>query len=125
MIKFGMKVFAICALTFFMCTSFAICDNFQYDPHGRRDPFVPLMGVEKQGFGRVEDISSIEDVHLEGVAIGANGKRVAIINGEMLKENSKVGDFEVKKVEKKSVTVSIAGKIYDLVLPEEGGVKSE
>ena len=55
--------------------SFASGSAFQYDPHGKRDPFVPLIGAGKAAVTRLEDIVSIEDIRLEGIAIGGKGRR--------------------------------------------------
>ena len=104
----------------------ALCDGFKYESKGKRDPFVPLVGVSRPAVVSLEDITSAEDVKVEGIATGAQGKKVAILNGEFLKEGDKVGEVELVKVEKKFVTISIGGKSYNLYLPgEEGGVKSE
>jgi hypothetical protein len=102
----------------------ALCDGFKYESKGKRDPFVPLIGGSRPTVVKLEDITSAEDVKVEGIAVGAHGKKVAILNGEVLKESDKVGEVELIKVEKKFVTISIGGKSYNLYLPgEEGGAK--
>jgi type II secretory pathway component PulC len=104
----------------------AVCEDYKYEPLGKRDPFVPLIGGSKPIVAKLEDITSVDDIKVEGIAIGAQGKRVAILNGEVLKENDKVGEVEIKKVDKKSVVIQMGGKSYNLYLPgEEGGIKSE
>lgn len=117
----------IIAVLFFLAAApYLMCEGFKYESYGKRDPFVPLVGGSRPAIVKLEDITSADDVKVEGTAIGANGKKVAILNGEVLKEGDKVGEIELKKVEKKSVTISIGGKSYDLYLPgEEGGVKGE
>jgi len=92
-----------------------------YDPKGRRDPFIPLVGQERPSLASLSDIESIEDVKLEGFAVAPDGKRIAVINGELVRSGDRAGEFEVLEVGKKSVKVSISGKTYDLTLPEEGG----
>lgn len=123
--KVIIMVFAIFITSSFILTPFAGCDDFKYESRGRRDPFVPLIGADKPAIARLEDITSAEDVRLEGIAIGAGGKRIAVINGEMLKEGDKAGDIELKKIDKKMVILAIGGKDYNIKLPEEGGAKSE
>lgn len=100
---------------------FASAKVFQYEAHGRRDPFVPLIGKEKPMVVRIEDVVSTDDLRLEGIAIGAKGERIAILNGEMLKEKRKIGDLEVKKITERTVTVSIGGQDHIIKLSEEGG----
>lgn len=105
--------------------SVGTCEDFQYESHGKRDPFVPLVGSEKPTIAKLEDITSIDDINLEGIAVGARGIRSAIINGEILRQGSKVGDIEIRKIGNKMVTLSISGKEYTVKLPEEGGMRSE
>ena len=45
------------------------------------------------------------------------------MNGELVKENFKVGEVEIKKITKDSVLLAIGGKEYTIKLPEEGGQK--
>ena len=98
-------------------------EPFHYDPHGKRDPMVPLIGQDKAGGGVVAltEIVSVDDVKLEGIAGETAGKRTAVINGELVKENFKVGEIEIKKIGKNSVILNISGKEYTVPLPEEGG----
>ena len=107
-------------------TDFLKAEQFRYDPHGKRDPMVPLIGQEKPN-GSVEfsDIVSIDDVRLEGIAGENSGNKTAIINGELVKENFKAGEVQVKKIRKNSVTLTISGKEFTVNLPEEGGQKSD
>jgi len=119
-------LFCLLAAIFIAGAPYSYCEGFRYDPHARRDPFVPLAGGQKAAVTKLEDITSVEDVKLEGIAIGAQGKRVAMLNGEMLKENDKVGEVEIMKIEKKSITILMGGKPHNLYLPgEEGGAKGE
>lgn len=99
-------------------------ERFKYESKGKRDPLVPLIGSGKNISTGLEGISSIEDVSLEGIAVGAKGKRIAVINGQLMKENEKVGNLKIEKITNKTVTLSIDDKVYDVNLPEEGGAKS-
>lgn len=96
--------------------------RFQYDARGRRDPLVPLIGKDKPGILKLENVASIEDIRLEGIADGAIGK-IAILNGELVKENDKFGEVVIKKIANRSVTITIEGKSYTVAIPEEGGLK--
>lgn len=89
-----------------------------YDSRGKRDPFAPLIG-EKRQVVPIEDIVSIDDVNLEGLAVGRGGKKVVIINSVMLKEGDKVGNLAVGKISDKGAQVFIDGTEYELNLPEE------
>ncbi|MBP7056736.1 MAG: hypothetical protein KBB52_07775 [Candidatus Omnitrophica bacterium] len=94
-----------------------------YDPKGKRDPFVPLIGQGRTSARiNLEDVASIADIKLEGIAVGANGKRVAALNGELLKQGDGIGIVKVIKIEAKSVVLTIGGKEYAITFSgEEGG----
>lgn len=97
---------------------------FGYDPEGKRDPFVPLIGQEKKiRPSGLEEMVAVEDLILEGIAISPSGKNIAILNGRIVKEKDKIGVIQIKKISKKIVELSIDGKDYSLSLREEDGVK--
>lgn len=101
-----------------------IGENFKYESHGKRDPFVPLVGIERPATSSLEDITSIGDVKLQGIASRSGGKLVAILNGEIVKEGDRFGEIQIKKITKKTVTIVMGGKNYAVDLVEEGGLKS-
>jgi len=102
-----------------------MAEGLKYDSHGRRDPFVPLVGQERSSTIKLKDATSIEDIVLEGIAMKGRGKRAAILNGEVLVKNEKVGDVYVKEISEKAVTILISGKTFSISLPEDGGGKRE
>lgn len=121
------KIFLL-AMTMLIITVSSEAGTFKYDPHGKRDPFVPLIGQERPSASvSFAEIASIDDARLEGIATGQYGTRTAIINGEMVREGFKAGEVEVKKIGKDSVVILLSGKDYTLKLYEEeiGGVNSE
>ncbi|MCX5667180.1 MAG: hypothetical protein NTY34_02575 [Candidatus Omnitrophica bacterium] len=98
--------------------------GFCYESNGKRDPFIPLIGQEKGNRpSSLEEITLIEDVLLEGIAIGPMGKNIAILNGQMVKEKDKFGVIQIKKISKNTVELSIDEKIHTLSLQEEKGIK--
>ncbi|GEM_PF-1328367 len=99
-------------------------EGYKYDAHGKRDPLVPLVGIDSPAISRLEDITSIADIKLEGIASRSRGRLIAILNGEIVNEGDKFGSIEIKKITKKSVTINIDGKSFDKSIVEEGGVKS-
>jgi hypothetical protein len=100
-------------------------DDDKYESRGRRDPFVPLMGMESSAFMRLEDVTSIADIRLEGIASGPRGKLVAMLNGEIVKEGDKFGEMKVKKITETTVTVIMDGKSFEKRLVDDGGFKNE
>ena len=95
-----------------------------YESNGKRDPFIPLISKEKEARpSGLEGVTSIEDVTLEGIAIGPLGKNIAILNGQMVKEKDRVGILQVNKISKKTVELLIDGKVHTLSLQDEEGIK--
>jgi hypothetical protein len=116
------KIWVLFLVLAIVASSYA--EGFQYESRGKRDPFVPLVGMDRPTVTRLEDVTSADDVKLEGIATGAGGIQVAMVNGELLKEGSKVGEVEIGKISKKHITILIGQKAYDIYLPgEEGGTK--
>ncbi|MFH1190558.1 MAG: hypothetical protein V1682_07740 [Candidatus Omnitrophota bacterium] len=107
-----------------LCGGACAGSDFRYDPHGKRDPFVPLVGMDKPAVSRLEDATSITDVKIEGIAGSSGGKMSAILNGEIVKEGDRFGDVGIKKITAKAVTIIMSGKVYEKKLIEEGGSKS-
>lgn len=129
------KPFIICLLLYIViCNAAYTQETYIYDSRGKRDPFVSLVSVvvvpppeEKKIIESLEDIVSIEDarlyVRLQGIAHDASGKKVAILNGEMVKEGETIGHLTVKRIFKNEVTLSVDKKEYKLNIYEleEGG----
>jgi len=111
------------AMTMLIITVSSAAETFRYDPHGKRDPFIPLIGQDRPSASvAFSEIASRDDVRLEGIAMRESGMRTAIINGEIVKEGFKAGEVEVRKINKDSVVISISGKEYTVKLYEEASV---
>jgi len=95
-------------------------EAYIYDSHGKRDPFVTLVGITtlRQAVETLEDITSIEDIILQGIAVGAGGKKIVILNGEMMKEGETIGHLAIKEISKNSITLTIDEAEYKLNIYE-------
>ncbi|MFH1380648.1 MAG: hypothetical protein ABIH57_00555 [Candidatus Omnitrophota bacterium] len=102
---------------------FGLCahaeDVYTYQSNGKRDPLIPLVGVNISAISSLDDIVNIEDVVLQGVATGAGGEKIAILNGEMVKVGQSGGRVTVKSISKDKVTITIDDEDYTLVMQEE------
>jgi len=86
-----------------------------YDARGKRDPFVPLVGALSKGRAEVlEDVMSIEELELQGIAGDSLGRMVAILNGEMVREGETIGRVTVKRVLGNTVKLTIDGNEHTL-----------
>lgn len=99
---------------------------FKYEARGRRDPFIPLISTDRSSQISLKDVVSVDELKLEGIATtGSGGKRFAIMNGEMLKENEKIGNVKIKQISNAEVLLTISEKEYIISLPKkEEGLKS-
>lgn len=123
-IKKGISFAAAAVAVLTVCGALR-AESFQYSAHGKRDPLVPLVGAERPAAVALDDAVSADDVRLEGIATGAQGQPVAIINGKVYKEGARAGEVSLVKIGKKSVTIKIGGKSYERFLAgEEGGKRS-
>ena len=109
---------ALSAFAFYVHCADNADSTFNYDPKGKRDPFTPLVGQERVAGAGLEYTASIEDLKLEGIAVGPKGRQVAIMNGQMVKENDSFGALQIKNISRKSVEISIEGRDYTLTLQE-------
>ena len=95
------------------------CGAYQYDAHGRRDPFVPLIGVaETSSVSGARGILTIDDVSLQGIVTGPNGRRAVVINGELMNEGQRVERLLVESIGDNVVMIKIDEERFYLKLYE-------
>lgn len=116
MIRFGLVLLLLLITMQGAVLGFAEEEAYVYDSRGKRDPFIPLVGVAVTTVGSLEDVMSIEDVKLQGVASNAAGVQIAIINGEMIKEGEKSGRVTLKKITKEKIIILIDEESYEISL---------
>ena len=76
-----------------------IAGAYEYESMGRRDPFVPLVGITGEGHaGGINSILTVEDVSLQGIVVGPDNERNVIINGELLKKGDKRERLSVESI---------------------------
>lgn len=91
----------------------------EYNSAGRRDPFVPLVGVSRVGGGGgVDMILTIEDVSLQGIIMDPDGTRSIIMNGEIVKEGQQIGQLIVEDVGNNLVKIKIGEERHTIKLYE-------
>ncbi|MCM8782155.1 MAG: general secretion pathway protein GspB [Candidatus Omnitrophica bacterium] len=118
--KLIFKVFFCVIGYWLLVSSCSFGEEFYYDPKGKRDPFIPLVGTGTgQQKKEAADILSIEDVVLEGIVYDERGGSMAVINGTLLKEGVQVGLIMVDKIEPKKVILRIEDKRYEVPLVEK------
>ncbi len=92
--------------------------SFQYNDHGKRDPFWTLLGHRGSIMNYDNDLQA-SDMALEGIMAEPAGDSVAIINGNIVKVGDKVGFFIVKEIKGNVVTLQKGQEIITLKLKKE------
>jgi hypothetical protein len=88
-------------------------------PDGARNPF---MTADEQFRGKFEARPAETmgkgsvPVHLEGISVRGDA-RVALIDGEPVREGGFVGDIQVVRVQDNEVTLARHGRVWRVVLP--------
>ena len=97
--------------------SMAFGEEFRYDSHGQRDPFVsPTRGV-------VESSGPVNtEIHLEGIVVDPKGGSVAIVNGQMLREGEVFQGLILRKVEENRALFEKHGEMIEAVLNQDDQV---
>ena len=93
--------------------SVAFAQEFRYDSHGQRDPFLPPAQ------GTVETIKTREEIHLEGIVFDPNQGSVAIVNGQMIKEGDSVAGLLLVKLEENKAVFERDGEAFEIVLNKD------
>ena len=106
-------------LMFSLCVSIkfaAFCQDKKYPfSDNDREPFSPL--ISKGGIILIPQKIEFAGMALKGI-IYSEGKPLAIINEEVLKEGDKIGEYTVLKINKKSVTRKKNNEAFILKLEE-------
>jgi len=89
-----------------------------YDDHGKRDPFLPLVG-EGGNIISYETDFTVSDLVLEGIMAGSEGAHIAIINGRVVKAGDQLGNFFIQDVQPESVIIKKDNLKFELKLEKE------
>jgi hypothetical protein len=92
--------------------------SFDYDDHGKRDPFWPLVG-ESGNIISYETDFAVTDLVLEGIMAGTEGSHIAIINGRIVKTGDVLGNFTILDVQPESVIIKSENLKFELKLEKE------
>ena len=92
--------------------------QFNYDDHGKRDPFWRLVSPGGGIISYETDLSPSE-MTLEGIIYDSGGNSLAIINGNIFKANDKFGLSVISKIEEKKVILLKGQESFILELKKE------
>ncbi len=111
-INVGLVIFFLIVL----CLIDALAES-GYDSFGERDPFVPLAGINLQDSRTIGNSGiTVESIKLQGIVINPDGTHSALINGEVVKDKTALGDIFVEEIRDNTVTLIVQEKRYVLKL---------
>ncbi len=114
MYRITYTMIVVILLSFFCNISLVFADEFSYDSHGKRDPFVSPTG----GDGKNSQLGS-GDLRLEGIVVDLKGQSYAIVNGEIVKEGQSLQGFKLKKITAKEVQFEQDGQTFNVPLRQD------
>ena len=88
-----------------------------YDPHGARDPFLPLV-TPGGAIITYETEFAVSEMALEGIVSDGAG-RIAIINGNIVEAGKMIGLYTVQAIEQDRVILLKDGETSVLQLKKE------
>ena len=92
-------------------------DDFSYKKKGR-DPFWPLVTEEGklvQGF----DMVTLENIYLEGIVWDPNGDSMVMMNGMVLHQGDRIGDYTILKIENDRILLQVGEEQHFLNLEKD------
>lgn len=100
-------IFFICAILILTCKFYLFGQEaFKYDPHGKRDPFFPLVDKDGNLLPEIRPVGSAVELNLEGILWDNKGDSYAIISGTVLRVGDVLGDYKIIKIEPRRVILS-------------------
>ncbi len=99
--------------------------EFTYQSKGNRDPFMSLVTKEGRILPGARTVTGNGDIELEGVIWDPNGKSMAIINGKLVKEQQRIMNMQILKINKTSIILQKGGKVMVVNLKKGGGSSDE
>lgn len=106
--------------------AYAVDESLQYDAHGKRDPFVPLVTMTMREAPGLIGVENVDELNVEGIVYDDKKGSVVVINGSVLREGEELGAVKVIKIKPNGIVVTINGvEAYkEMYQQEQGGVAS-
>ena len=92
--------------------------SFLYNDHAKRDPLWPLVSVSGNLLNYSKE-EAVNDMQLQGILVGPDGKNLAIIDGEVVKIGATIGAYKIKNVGKDFVELQKGEEVFVLKINKE------
>ena len=80
-----------------------------YDPHGKRDPFTPLVTLTSKESSGLLGAETADELTIEGIVYDPKKGSVIIVNGSVLKEGEEIGKMKIVEIRRDGVVISMNG----------------
>lgn len=115
--SFPKAILIILAISAVFCPRMVSSQPEDSDAYVGRDPFVPLVGVDRvSARAGIDSIFTPMDVKFEGIVSGTEGRKALILNGELIEEEETIGLVTVKSVGSNEAIITIDGKDHTIML---------
>jgi hypothetical protein len=107
------SVSVLLAMTAVFPTAFA-ADDFRYDNHGRRDPFVSsalILVPERQ--------MDVGELRLEGIILDPTASSYVIVNGQIVREGESLAGYALESIKANQAVFTKAGQRFELILRKD------
>lgn len=95
-------------------------NEFVYDDHGKRDPFIPLVTADGRLVKLEDETTKATILSVEGIMCDEQGISYALVNGEIVKIGDTIGGYQVLRIEKNKVIFIKEGNSTEVELKKEG-----
>ena len=95
-------------------------NEFVYDDHGKRDPFIPLVTADGRLVKLEDETTKATMLAVEGIMCDEHGISYALVNGEIIKIGDTIGGYQVLRIEKNKVIFIKEGNSTEVELKKEG-----
>lgn len=112
--RLGLTLMFLLLGVFLSDFSLVFGNEFRYDSHGKRDPF---LSPSTQNFA--EGQLSHGELKLEGIVIDQKGKSYAVINGEIVREGQSFQGFLIKTITTQEVTFQKDNEAFKIPLRQD------
>ena len=116
--RYAWGVCVVLGVAFLSPGGYAAEQLFEYNDHGRRDPFWRLVSPSGAILSYDKDIS-VSDMILEGIIYEPDGMALAIINGEIVKKNDSIGLYVISEIEQSRVILNRGQERFVLTMKKE------
>lgn len=91
-----------------------------YDPHGKRDPFTPLVTMTSKESSGLLGAETVEELTIEGIVHDPGKGSVVIVSGSVLKEGEEIGKMKILEIRRDGVVISMNGsKVFKPMYKDE------